>query len=479
MKIIIKTNIVLLICVFLLSSFFYSATAQQAKYVFFFIGDGMGLAHIAASEAYLSTSQGKPGIEKMSFSEFPVTGFSTTHASNRFITGSAAAGTALSTGYKTSINTIAMDSAKLKPLTSIAERAKTEGFKVGIISSVSIDHATPACFYAHQPERNMYYEIALELPKSGFDFFGGGSFHSPFDDENGVSAFDFAKQMGYNITRSREEFENLKTGDEKVYATGNVVELSGALRYVIDQTDNDLLLEEFVAKAIELLDNEKGFFVMCEEGKIDWASHGKDAVTMIHNVISLSKSVEEAIDFYNEHPNETLIVVTADHETGGLTMGHALTGYNSNFEILHAQKISAQTFTLLADSLFEINRNQNMGFAMQLMEDYFGLGGVSGIPLSEYEKTMLEDAYLISIGKMELNEDEKYLRYGGYFPLTATAIQILNNKAGISWTSWSHTGIPVPVFAIGAGSEMFNGYYDNTDIPKKIAKAMGFELTFQ
>jgi len=445
--------------------------AQQAKYVFYFIGDGMGVAHVAAAEAYLKATDDK-NDDGLSFTRFPVSGLATTYAANRFITGSAAAGTALATGQKTSVNTIGMDSAKVKPLETIAERAKIEGFKVGIISSVSIDHATPACFYAHQPNRGMYYEISLELSKSNFDFFGGGSFKYPDGKDGQISAFDIARENGYRITQTKKDFANLKKGDGKVLATGSVIESSGALRYAIDQTDEDIPLEDFVAKAIELLDSKKGFFIMCEEGKIDWAAHENDGATAVKNVISLSKSVDAAIDFYKKHPNETLIIVTADHETGGFALGSALTKYDSDFSLLKSQKISAQSFSALADSLFLMRRNQNLGFAMQLVEDYFGLGGISGISLSNYEKKMLEDAYFVSTSKLELGHDEEYVLYGGCHPLTAAATHILNNKAGLSWTSWSHTAISVPVFAIGAGSELFDGYYDNTDIPKKIAKAM-------
>ncbi len=454
----------------------FSSFAQQAKYVFYFIGDGMGVAHVAAAEAYLKYTDDKIGSDGLSFTKFPVSGLATTYAKNRFITGSAAAGTALATGQKTSVNTISMDAAKEKPLETIAGRAKTEGYKVGIISSVSIDHATPACFYAHQPERGMYYEISLELSKSNFDFFGGGSVKYPAGKDGQISAFDLARKNGYLITQTKQDFANLKKGDGKVLATGSVIESSGALRYAIDQTDEDIPLEDFVSKAIELLDNEKGFFIMCEEGKIDWAAHENDGVTVINNVISLSKSVDAAIDFYKKHPNETLIIITADHETGGFALGSALTKYDSDFSLLKSQKISAQSFSSLADSLFLMRRNQNLGFAMQLVEDYFGLGGVSGISLTEYEKQMLEDAYFVSTSKLELGHDKEYVLYGGYHPLAVTATHILNNKAGLSWTTWSHTAISVPVFAIGAGSELFDGYYDNTDIPKKIAKAMHVSL---
>ena len=369
-----------------------------------------------------------------------------------------------------------MDAAKEKPLETIAERAKKEGFKVGIISSVSIDHATPASFYAHQPERGMYYEISLELPKSNFDFFGGGGFKYPDGKDGQISAYDLARNNGYLITETKQDFVKLKKGGGKVLATGSVIESSGALRYAIDQTDQDIPLKDFVSKAVELLDNDKGFFIMCEEGKIDWAAHENDGATAVKNVISLSKSVDAAMEFYKKHPNETLIIITADHETGGFALGSALTKYDSDLKLLRFQKMSAQSFSSLADSLFSIRRNQNLEFAMQLVEDYFGLGGVSGISLTEYEKQLLEDAYFVSAGKLELGYDEEYVLYGGYHPLATTATRILNNRAGLSWTTWSHTAISVPVFAIGEGSELFDGYYDNTDIPKKIAKAMHISI---
>lgn len=453
-----------------------SLFAQQARYVFFFIGDGMGLAHAAAANGYLSVNKENNRIEGLSFTEFPVVGISTTYAENRFITGSAAAGTALATGRKTSINTIGMDATKKIPLETIAERAKKEGFKVGIISSVSIDHATPACFYAHQPERGMYYEIALELPASNFDFFGGGGFKDYGDINGQISVDELARNMGYTITKTREDFYKLKTGDKKIIAMGSVLEPSGAMRYAIDQTSEDIPLKDIVSKSVELLENPKGFFIMCEEGKIDWAAHENDGVSVIKNVISLSESVDVALDFYSKHPDETLIVVTADHETGGFALGSALTKYDSDLNLLDLQSISAQAFTTIADSLFAIRKNQTLEFAMHLVEDYFGLGGETGISLSDYEKNLLETAYYVSAGKKELGKDEEYQLYGGYHPLAATATRILNNKAGLSWTTWSHTATPVPVYAIGAGAENFGGFYDNTDIPKKIARAMHIQI---
>jgi alkaline phosphatase len=450
--------------------------SQQAKYVFYFIGDGMGISHIGATEAYLAAETGEAGFGRLSFTQFPVNGLSTTYAHNRLITGSAAAGTALATGNKTSINTISMDVAKKNPMQTIAEKAKKEGLKVGVISSVSIDHATPAVFYAHQPERNMYYEIAAMLPASGFDFFGGGSFKDHDKKGTKPSVFGMLKDEGYSFINTKTGLEELKPGVGKVVATGTIIEPSGAIRYAIDQTDRDIPLKDFVGKAIDLLDNENGFFIMCEEGKIDWASHENDGATVIHNVIALSEAVENALEFYKAHPGETLIIVTADHETGGMSMGSVLSKYESDYGILQHQKISAFAFADMADSLMKNPENQNFDFALSLVEEYFGLGKSAGFEMTDYEKSLLRDAYNVSGGAMDMINEEKYIRYGGYHPLANAATRILNSRAGIAWGTWAHTAQPVPVFAIGEGAELFEGYYDNTDIPKKIAKAMG--ITF-
>jgi len=458
-----KKTLLLLFIFFISLSDAYS---QQAKYVFYFIGDGMGPAHVALTEAYLNAIEGKIGFEKLSFTDFPATGYATTYAKNRLITGSAAAGTALATGHKTTINTIGMNGERTRVLKTIAEEAHENDFKVGILSSVSLDHATPASFYAHQPVRSMYYEISMELPISGFEFFGGGGFADPYNGNTvTTSIFETAAKLGYTLTNTIEDFENLEPGSGKVIATGSQLWSSGELPYYIDQTKEDIPLEGFVEKAIELLDNEKGFFIMCEEGKIDWASHGNDGATVIQSVISLSMSVEKALDFYYQHPDETLIVVTADHETGGLSLGSREMAYDSDLKLLANQKISAERFSVLADSMAD--KKPTFEQTMTLVEVYFGLGGDSGISLSEPELESFELAYKTSV--IEASE------YGGYHPLAKAAIEILNNRAGVGWNSNAHTALPVPVYAIGAGYESFTGCYDNTDIPKKIGEIMGLE----
>ena len=147
----------------------------QAKYVFYFIGDGMGVNQVNGTEMYRAEIQkGRIGVEPLLFTRFPVGTMATTFSATNSVTDSSAAGTALSTGEKTYNGAIGMDDQK-NPLQTVAEKAKKAGKKVGVTTSVSVDHATPAAFYAHQPDRNMYYEIATDLPKAGFDFYAGAS----------------------------------------------------------------------------------------------------------------------------------------------------------------------------------------------------------------------------------------------------------------------------------------------------------------
>ena len=174
------------------------AYAQQAKYVFYFIGDGMGVNQVNGTEMYLAEQEGRIGVKPLLFTSFPVASMATTFSATNSVTDSSAAGTALATGAKTYNGAIGMDDNK-SVLQSVAERAKKSGKKVGVTTSVSVDHATPAAFYAHQPDRGMYYEIALDLPKAGFDFYAGGGFLKPTTtaDTKAVSGYPFTFHHGF------------------------------------------------------------------------------------------------------------------------------------------------------------------------------------------------------------------------------------------------------------------------------------------
>ena len=384
------------------------ASAQQkAKYVFYFIGDGMGFNHVSLTEYWLGYTQDVFDSRPLSFSAFPVLGWAVTHSESNLITDSAAAGTALSTGSKTKNGMLATgpDSTALE---SISYKIHDAGYKVGISSTVGINHATPAAFYGHNVNRGNYYEIASEIPASEFEFFaGGGAIESTGDDEDRVSVYEAIEKGGYVIAEGIDDFAARKDGAEKMMLLQKDGRLRTELPYAIDMKEDDMTQADLVRASIDFLYEEdgEGFFVMSEGGRIDWASHGNDTKAVILETLSLSDAVTEAVRFYNEHPDETLIVVTADHETGGLTLSWEK-GYNLYFDKLEE----------------------------------------------------------ISCSKDKVSEEER------------ERMNEISHEAHIGWTTGDHSAANVPVFAIGAGSDLFSGRMDNTDIPKRICEAMGVEF---
>ena len=449
-----------------------SLFAKQAKYVFLFIGDGMAMPQISSSEEFLKESN-QPGM--LSFTDFPAQGITKTRSSNSYITDSAAAATAVATGYKTDSGVISMNPQKNISYKSLADIAKEQGKKVGIVSSVSLDHATPACFYATSPTRNDYYGIAKQLVESDFDYFAGGGLkgNSPKKRKDREDLFEIAKANGFKIADTKEEIEKLNSADGKMIAINPVLDGSYAMPYDVDRTEEELSLADFTKKGIDVLeDAENGFFMMVEGGKIDWAGHANDAMSNIGDTIAFSDAVSEAVEFYNEHPADTLIVVTGDHETGGMTLGFAGTKYSTAFSVLGNQKVSNDKFTkLLNEKLPEAKKLSDLA---GLVKDSFGLDmdtqSKSKLALTETELADLEKAFQES--KKDKSERDKsaqnYLLYGKYDPLTTALSRILSSKAGMGWTTYSHTGVPVPTYAMGLGQELFNGYYENTNIFNKI-----------
>ena len=445
----------------------------HAKYVFLFIGDGLGMPQRAAATEFLKDS----GLERRLVMEaMPVHGVTTTQAADRFITGSAAAGTAMATGVKTNIGCIGVDT-QLRSVPTLAEKAKQKGFKVGIVSSVSIDHATPAAFYAHQPSRSMYHEIDHELAASDIDFFGGGGFKDPAGRKSKVpqgDAIQAAKANGFTVADTRRGIMNLKKGNGKVIAINARLPDGKALPYAMDRTKKDVSLAEFTEKAVELLDGDPGFFLMVEGGKIDWACHANDAAAAIKDTLAFDDAIGVAADFAKAHPDETLIVVTGDHECGGLALGFSGTKYATSYSLMNNQTKSHQAFfdDIFADHLTKLGSFQS---AMKLVKAYFGLSpdAEGALRLKSYEVEELKRAYRGSLKGETLDPGmADYMLYGSYDPFTMQLTHMLNRKAGLGWTTFSHTGVPVLTSATGTGAPLFSGYYDNTDISKKITHVM-------
>lgn len=451
----------------------YSQKTTNAKYVFLFIGDGMGVNQIYASEMFLNAKAGKIKVERLLMNSFPVSTNMTTYSASSFITTSGAAATAMSTGFKTNNGIIGKSPNQKIAYENISVKAKQAGFKVGILSSVMIDHATPASFYAHQNSRNMYYEIGLELPKYNIDYFGGGGLHYP-KGKNGdqLDLYENAIKQGYKIADSPEKIANLKKGNEKTFAINPEMYPSGEFYWAIDKKKGTYSLSDFTKKGIEVMDNDKGFFMMVEGGKIDWACHGNDGVTMIHEVLALNDAVKVAYKFYKERPNETLIIVTADHETGSMYTG---INYAMHPELLQYQKISVQEFKRKMSEVKTSNANISFNAILEMVQTDFGLGkNCVGLSLDEKEIELLKKAFENQFRKSDdINPDADYLNINKVKSIGETAASILNKKAGIGWGSNDHSGLPVPVKVIGKGQEKFSENIDNTDLPKIIQTIMG------
>ncbi|MGN0971369.1 MAG: alkaline phosphatase, partial [Aristaeellaceae bacterium] len=293
------------------------------KYVFMFIGDGMGNPQVAATQYYLGTLQNPdspfPVPADLSFTTFPYLGMVTTYDASSFCPDSASTATSMASGEKTLSGVINYDVTLTTPFKLITEYAKEAGKKIGVISSVSVDHATPAAYYAKQPSRNDYYEIAVQgITGSTVDYLAGGGFKKPDGDGTQANLMDLAAENGWTITTTNEEVRALTADSGRVLATNPVLQDSKAIHYEIDRQrlaaegEDVLSLADFVKAGISVLDNDNGFFMMCEGGKIDWAGHANDAATSILDTLALSDAVQVAVDFAAEHPDETLIIVTAD-----------------------------------------------------------------------------------------------------------------------------------------------------------------------
>ena len=470
MKQVIRRHVAVLLVIFLVSTVW----AQQAKYVFYFIGDGMGVNQVNGAEMYLAEQEGRIGVKPLLFTTFPAGTMATTFSATNSVTDSSAAGTALATGEKTYNGAVSMDDDK-NVLSTVAERAKKAGRKVGIATSVSVDHATPAAFYAHQPNRSRYYEIALDLPKAGFDFYAGSGFLKPTttaDKKEAPNVFPIIEEAGYTIARGLDEYKEKAADAKKMILIQKEGAEPSCLPYAIDHEEGDLTLPEITESAVSFLSkgNKKGFFLMVEGGKIDWACHSNDPVTVFEEVIDLDNAVRVAYEFYKKHPKETLIVVTADHETGGMGLG--IGKYELHLKSLMNQK---QSQDLLSKAITDLRKDKAGKASWNEIKDLLTekMGFWKELPLTWEQEKMLRDEYEQSFVKNKVVFEESL--YARTEPLAAAARKVMSQIAMVGWTSSSHTAGYVPVFAIGAGADLFTGKMDNTEIPKRIAKAAGYK----
>lgn len=490
---------------------------KTPKYIFLFIGDGMSYPQIQLTNYFVSASQGENGgsvtvdgeeksilssKNQLTMMSFPIAGSAQTYDSTSFAPDSASTATSIATGKKTWSGSINVSEDFSEKYETIAEKLKKQkDYKIGILSSVNLNHATPAAFYAHQESRNSYYEIGLELIDSNFDYFAGGGLKKTTGEEGDKEdLYTLAEKAGYKVVKTQAEAEALTAEDGKAIVIDEHLADSDAMAYELDRQDDEWGLADYVEKGIEVLDNDNGFFMMVEGGKVDWACHANDAASTIADTIALDNAVEKAVKFYAEHPDETLILVTGDHETGGLTIGFAGTDYDTFLKNFENQKISYAKYDSDYVAAYKENKT-DFDTVMQDVTELFGLAAPQdetevatqqkdsadlhpesendgALEMTAYEYEQLKQAYettMSRIGEEEEYGQEEYVKYGSYEPLTVTITHILNNKSGINFGSYAHTGLPVEVLVKGVGAETFDGYYDNTDIYNRMAELTGVE----
>ncbi len=449
-----------------------TAFASAPKNIILFIGDGMSTPQRMTADEFAR----KAGFPELVMNRLPYQATTRTCSADSLVTDSAAAATAIACGEKTYNGAVGVNAATNRLLSS-ASAAKASGRKVGIVTSVTNNHATPAGFYGHRKHRGEGYGLGLDLLASDFDYFAGGGLDG-HDDKSYPSykgdIYALAADAGYTfVNTDAVAFRALKPGAGKVW----YVACAGPMPFAIDADDWGAglpSLAELTAKGIELLENDQGFFMMVEGGKIDWAGHANDAATNLREVLALDEAVRVALDYQQTHP-DTLIVTTGDHETGGMSMGFAGTGYAFYMDRLANQKCSSEkigryiaanhpaTFDDLKTFLTE-----NFGF------DFSG-EQAKGNPmaLSKDEIATLSEAFAhdLELAKKGKRDDEAYDAHK--ISRLPTAVKdIFSHKCGIGWSSGAHTALPVLTTAGGPGAERFLGFLDNTDIAKILKSLM-------
>lgn len=460
-----------------------NAARQTPKYVFYFISDGTGVNTVLGAEMYEAEKAGYIGRKSFLMTSFPTVGVSSTYSGSHGITDSAASGTALATGKKTKNRAIGMLEDLETPVSSIAVWAKNSGVRVGVASSVCVNHATPAAFYAHAKDRGMYYEIGTDLPVSGFDFYGGSDFSQPVSKKDSTAAdlYTIAQDSGYTIARGYDDYLAKAAVAERMilFQPQEASDRDAfSLPYFIDAKPGDLTIPQVLRAEIDFLmkDSTKGFFIMNEIGaKVDFACHANDGATAFREVAAVDSCIRIAYDFYLRHPDETLIVLTADHETGGLVLANDKYSKKLNLKILANQRGSQDAFTARLHDLRAQTSNQVTWQQIKAaLTDFYGFWDT--VEINDDDEKMLKGIYEKSFkGKMA---NEKNL-YSENEPLAGAANRLINNKAGVTWCVGGHSAGLVPVYACGVGADRFSGHNDNASIPLIIADIAGYTVPQQ
>lgn len=412
------------------------ASTTAPKNIIMVVADGMGPAYTTAYRNYVDDAA-TAEIENVVFDDILVGNASTYPAKiSGYVTDSAAAATALASGVKSYNGAIGVDVDK-KPVNSVMHYAKTKGMRTGLAVTSQIVHATPASYIAHNESRKNYNEIAddfFDIRVNGEPvadvMLGGGTAFFKREDRDVLAQFVDA---GYEYADSYQSLASVPAGSDVIGLFAPV-----ALPAVLDDSRSDRLAY-LTEHAIKHLENDNGYFLLVEASQVDWAGHANDVGSAMAEMHDLAQTMEYLREYVNTHP-DTLVVLTADHSTGGLTIG-AGGDYRWSPEYLHNMSASAR---MIAKKM--IDEDMPGDYAAQQL----------GLSLTSEELAMLDSVS---------NQDEE-TRY-------AAVKTFLDVKTNTGWTTTGHTGVDVEVFAFGAGASSFTGQIDNTDIAKKIFGLLG------
>ena len=457
----------LAVCVVLCAAALFAG--GKPKYVFVFIGDGMSTPQRMVAEDFAA----KIGYGELAMNRLPYHATTRTRSANSIITDSAAAATAIACGVKTG-NAMLGVTPDGTPVASVAEVAKRRGWKVGIITTTTIMHATPAAFYSHRKNRGEVYRIGLDLVNSGFDYFAGGGFGGKEDDRSDEqykgNIYTLAQQAGYTVATNVAAWSALRRG-EKCLCTFVPKHLS----FSIDRDPSCPPLSALMEKCLEMIDNPDGFFIMCEGGCLDFAGHANDAATNLREVLALDAAVKVALAFAERHPDETLIIATGDHETGGMSMGFVGTGGKFHVERLAGQNKSTEVFSGEIKAMLRKDINLSFEAVKPLVAKHYGLHftddrndpmRVTSAELAKLKEAFETDREYIKIRLQDTVAHDVSRRY----KFAAAARGVLAAHAGVGWSSASHTALPTLTTAKGAGADILVGMSENSDIGERLKK---------
>ncbi|MDE6207695.1 MAG: alkaline phosphatase [Muribaculaceae bacterium] len=439
-----------------------TAVAQQPRYIFYYIGDGMGMGPVTAAQTYNRTILGSD--KPLTMMQFPVAGISLTYSANADITDSAAAGTALSTGNKTKNGMLGMNPDSVS-VTSIASRLHDMGYGVGVTTSVAADDATPGAFYAHVPYRKMYYDIDRQLIQSGYEFVAGAGLGGMVVDGDTTDIASRLADAKVQLVRGPEQIASINS--ERVVLLNPEGTPAYNIGYTIDSIAGVLTLPQIAETCLAHLERTSPdrFFMMVEGGNIDHALHGNDGGAAIKEVLNFDQALAVAYNFYLAHPDETLIIVTADHDTGGMVHVHPR-GAMGGLRNIDFQRVSKEEFSAFCKGILRSRRMYTWEDMKEYLEE--NLGFYTHIKVTDQQTEDLKALFDRTFEQR--NSADQQTLYASFNEFAVEVFRIFNDATGLAFTSTGHSGNPVPVFAVGVGADEFRSLNNNTDIPAAIMR---------